>query len=360
MESWKDYLSFSVESKINFANQMNHQQLMFRCLHLAQFGQGMVAPNPMVGSLLLYGDKIIGEGWHRAFGEAHAEVNAINDVTEPFLLAASTLYVNLEPCSHHGKTPPCTDFIISKGIKKVVIGMIDPFAAVNGNGVRLLREAGIDVTVNVLEAECRELNKRFITYQTEKRPYIILKWAQSADGYIGRSGKRVHISNPLSRVLTHQLRSTSSAILVGTNTVLADDPQLNVRHWFGKNPLRVSIDKEKRIPARAKILDGSQETLLFTFEENALLPNVEYEKLDPSNSIPEQIIKSLYKRNIRCVLIEGGTFTIESFLSIGMWDEAFVFHSPQLLLNGVKAPELNLFSFKEEQIGDNRLQIFKR
>lgn len=359
MERCKDNFPCNVESKINFVDIMNHELLMQRCLHLAKLGQGNVAPNPMVGALLLHDDKIIGEGWHRLYGQAHAEVNAINEVKDNSLLTDCTLYVNLEPCSHYGKTPPCTDYIISNGIKKVVLGMIDPFAAVNGMGVQLLRNAGIDVTVKVLENECKELNKRFITFHSKKRPYIILKWAQSADGIIGRNHERIIISNKLSNILTHQWRSEEQAIMIGTNTVITDNPQLNVRHWFGNNPLRISIDKGKKFSSGIKLLDGLQPTLLFTYGESARFHNVEYEQIKEGDALPEKIISSLYKRNIQSLLVEGGKHTIESFIAAGLWDEARVFQAPQKMITGVKAPEHQFALYTEETIGDNKLFIYK-
>ena len=226
---------------------MNDESLMRRCIQLARLGHGFVAPNPMVGAVLLYGGKIIGEGWHREFGQHHAEINALHEIKDKEILSSSILYVNLEPCSHQGKTPPCADEIIRQGIKKVVIGMTDPNPEVNGKGIQKLKNAGVEVVVNVELKECQLLNKRFITYYEKQRPYLILKWAQSADGYIGRKNEQIQISNDLSGILTHQWRSQESAIMVGTNTIRTDNPQLNIRHWFGKKPLRITIDKRKDI-----------------------------------------------------------------------------------------------------------------
>ena len=334
---------------------MDDESLMRRCLQLAQLGQGFVAPNPMVGSVVFHDGKIIGEGWHREFGMPHAEVNALQEIKDKEILSSSILYVNLEPCSHHGKTPPCADEIIRQGIKKVVIGMKDPNPEVNGKGIQKLKDAGIEVVVNVLQKECLQLNKRFITYHENKRPYLILKWAQSIDGYIGRENERIQISNELSTIITHRWRSEESAIMVGTKTIQTDNPHLSVRNWFGKQPLRITIDKQKSLPRSSPIFDGSQSALIYTYLESEKNQLLEYEKLNPNEDVLKQIMQSLYQRKIQSVLIEGGAVLFRGLIAASLWDEARIFYSPILLKSGIKAPEPSYSSFTEELIGDNRL-----
>ena len=334
---------------------MDDESLMSRCLQLAQLGQGFVAPNPMVGSVVFHDGKIIGEGWHREFGMPHAEVNALKEIKDKEILSSSILYVNLEPCSHHGKTPPCADEIIRQGIKKVVIGMKDPNPEVNGKGIQKLKDAGIEVVVNVLQKECLQLNKRFITFHENKRPYLILKWAQSIDGYIGRENERIQISNELSTIITHRWRSEESAIMVGTKTIQTDNPHLSVRNWFGKQPLRITIDKQKSLTRSSPIFDGSQSALIYTYLESEKNPLLEYEKLNPNEDVLKQIMQSLYQRKIQSVLIEGGAVLFRGLIAASLWDEARIFYSPILLKSGIKAPETSYSSFTEELIGDNRL-----
>ena len=334
---------------------MNDESLMRRCIQLARLGQGFVAPNPMVGSVIFHDGKIIGEGWHREFGMPHAEVNALQEIKDKEILSSSILYVNLEPCSHHGKTPPCADEIIRQGIKKVVIGMKDPNPEVNGKGIQKLKDAGIEVVVNVLQKECLQLNKRFITYHENKRPYLILKWAQSIDGYIGRENERIQISNELSTIITHRWRSEESAIMVGTKTIQTDNPHLSVRNWFGKQPLRITIDKQKSLPRSSHIFDGSQSALIYTYLESEKNQLLEYEKLNPNEDVLKQIMQSLYQRKIQSVLIEGGAVLFRGLIAASLWDEARIFYSPILLKSGIKAPEPSYSSFTEELIGDNRL-----
>lgn len=348
-----------MQSKSNFAILMN-EQMILRCIQLAELGQGYVAPNPMVGALIVHENKIIAEGWHHAFGQAHAEVDAINKVNDQTLLKASTLFVNLEPCCHQGKTPACTDFIINMGIPKVVIGMIDPFSEVNGKGILQLNEAGIETVVNVCEKQSRYLNRRFITFHTKKRPYIILKWAQSADGFIGRKNETITISNHLTKVLTHQWRSAEAAVMVGAQTIITDNPQLNVRNWFGKNPLRITIDKKSNIPAVSNIFDSSQPTLVFADNEQEKYPGIEFEKIDHSQKILLQVVESLFNRNIQSVLVEGGANLLNDFIAADLFDEIRIFKSPMLLGHGIAAPKTPLEIFEEETITDNRLLTYKR
>ena len=339
---------------------MNDESLMRRCIQLARLGHGFVAPNPMVGAVLLYGGKIIGEGWHREFGQHHAEINALHEIKDKEILSSSILYVNLEPCSHQGKTPPCADEIIRQGIKKVVIGMTDPNPEVNGKGIQKLKNAGVEVVVNVELKECQLLNKRFITYYEKQRPYLILKWAQSADGYIGRKNEQIQISNDLSGILTHQWRSQESAIMVGTNTIRTDNPQLNIRHWFGKKPLRITIDKRKYISRDLHILDDKQSTLIYTYLESEKNQKLEYEKLNTEENVLKQIMQSIYQRQVQSVLIEGGAYLLNEFLTASLWDEVRIFNSPMILNSGIKAPVPSFSSFSEEFLGDNRLVCYLR
>ena len=319
---------------------------MQRCLQLAQNGVGYVAPNPMVGAVIVHNDIIIGEGFHRRYGDAHAEPNAINSVKDKSLLPESTLYVNLEPCSHYGKTPPCADFIIENKLAKVVIGTLDPNPKVSGRGVELLRKAGIEVVVGVLEKDCRELNKRFFIFQEQKRPYVLLKWAQTKDGFIDkkrtdRTEEPLLISNAVTMQLTHKMRAENQAILVGANTVLLDNPSLTVRNWSGKSPVRVAIDRLGRIPSDFNLFDGSIPTLVFSekFRENE--HNLEFIKITFDEHVLKNILKILFEQNINSVMVEGGATILNSFIEAGLWDEANIEISPVRIGDGVKAPALN-------------------
>lgn len=343
------------------------EKYMARCLQLARCGRAGAAPNPMVGAVIVADGRIIGEGYHIRCGEAHAEVNAINSVQpwdEP-LLAQASIYVSLEPCSHYGKTPPCADLIIARGIPRVVVGCIDPFSEVAGRGIRKLREAGIDVTVGVLEQECLALNHRFITCHTEKRPYVILKWAQSADGFIDRlrtspDEAPVTFSTRHTAMLVHRQRADVQAIMVGRRTALLDNPSLTVRHWPGKSPLRIVIDRELSLPKTLRLFDGSQPTLVITGCADApSLPNVEYVALDFSKDILPQLLAELYGRRIQSLLVEGGTTLLQSFIDANLWDEAHVETAPLTLAEGVKAPTLPAsLSKKTLQMDSNRKEIY--
>ena len=319
---------------------------MHRCIQLAQNGKGFVAPNPMVGAVVVHNDTIIGEGFHRQYGDAHAEVNAIDSVKDPSLLKQSTLYVNLEPCSHYGKTPPCSQLIIDKKIPKVVIGCVDPFSEVSGRGIRMLQNAGVDVKVNVLKEECEQLNIRFFTFVQKKRPYIILKWAQSADGFIdkkrnpGDGKKPACLSDDFTQIATHKMRAEESAILVGFNTALLDNPALTTRLWNGKNPLRIAIDKDLNIPENFNLLDGSTPTLIYTNKEKGSEKNIIYPKIEFDKDILPQITADLYKRNIQSLIVEGGSILLNNFIQSGLWDEARMETAFILLDSGVPAPEL--------------------
>lgn len=314
----------------------NDIKFMRRCLQLARCGEAGAPPNPMVGAVIVCDGRIIGEGYHRRCGGPHAEVNAINSVKGKDLLSRSTIYVSLEPCAHYGKTPPCADLIIETGIRRVVIGCTDPFAKVNGLGIKKLREAGCEVQVGVLEQECRELNRRFFTFHEKHRPWIILKWAQSNDGFIGKD-ERVILSNVPTQTLVHRLRARSGAILVGTNTALMDNPTLTTRLWPGPNPLRLTIDRNGILPSTLHLKDNSTPTVIYSHE-----------------SI-EEILADLYARGIQSLLVEGGAKLLQSFIDKGLWDEARIETAPLCLGQGTKAPTLKDEQLKSKQNIDGHI-----
>lgn len=341
---------------------------MLRCIELARQGAGHVSPNPMVGCVIVHDGQIIGEGWHQQFGGPHAEVSAIHSVKSKELLKDSVLYVNLEPCSHHGKTPPCADLIISEGIRKVVIGMIDPFEKVSGQGVQKLREAGVEVITGIEEEQCRELNKRFITFVSQKRPYVILKWAQTSDGFIAPLRDKLtheefeakrHITGFIIQKLVHQWRSEEDAILVGTNTIRTDNPALNVRAWQGRSPLRITMDKDLSLPSTQKIFDGTQRTLIFTDREKTNSDNLIFDRIDFSQPVVQQILERLYALQIQSLIVEGGLFTLNAFIQDGLWDEAQVFVTPAIMTDGVKAPDITGDIVRQTTIDGSRLTIYK-
>lgn len=324
---------------------MNHQLFMRRCLDLALNGSGMVAPNPMVGALLVYEGQTVGEGWHMKFGAPHAEVNAVNSISDPSILPECTLYVSLEPCSHFGKTPPCSDLIISSGIKKVVVCNQDPNPLVSGRGISRLRKAGVEVTTGVLEAEGRELNRRFFLFHERKRPYIILKWAQSADGFLAphpRKGKHgiTWLSNPLSRSLTHVWRAEEASILVGSNTVINDNPRLNVRGLEGKDPVRIIFDPDLKCDTGKKVFGKGSRVMVFNHTKSETVKNVSYFAVPKGKRFLRTVMQSLYDNGIQSVLVEGGALTLNSFIRENLWDEARVFRTPISLKSGIQAPEL--------------------
>ena len=317
---------------------------MSRCIQLAKNGKVNTAPNPMVGAVIINNDKIIGEGYHVKYGESHAEVNAIHSVKESELLKNSTLYVSLEPCSHYGKTPPCTDLIIEKGIPKIVIGCVDPFNKVSGKGIQKLRDAGRDVKVGILEKECLELNKNFILANTLNRPYIILKWAQSADGFIDKErngGRPILFSSPFTQMLVHKKRSEVDAVLVGTRTAFLDNPSLTVRLWYGKNPIRIVLDKDLNLPSNLYFFDNSVKTFVFTEKEKENSLNIKYITLNFDPDLPQKILKTLQSLQIQSLIIEGGKTTIQKFIDLNLWDEAYIEKSKIILGSGVKSPVLN-------------------
>ena len=326
---------------------IDEEKYMYRCLQLAAFGAGYVAPNPMVGAILVHNGKIIAEGFHRRYGESHAEPNAIYAVKDEKLLRESTLYVNLEPCSHFGKTPPCADLIVSKGIPKVVIGTLDPNPKVSGRGVEILRNAGIEVTVGLLEEACNELNKRFFIWQKEKRPYVLIKWAQTRDGFIDElradvSTPPLQISNNITKQLTHKIRSDYQSIMVSTNTVVLDNPSLTVRRWAGKNPVRLILDRTGRIPANYHIFDDAVKTIIFTENPKVNTEKTEFVNITFDQNFLKNLLKLIAERNIHSVLVEGGSQLLNSFIASGLWDEANVEISNQIIAAGVQAPKLDV------------------
>lgn len=325
-----------------------HELFIKRCLDLAKRGIGYVSPNPMVGCVIVCDNKIIGEGWHKKFGEAHAEVNAINSVKNTSLLEKSTLYVNLEPCSHFGKTPPCTDLIIKKRIPNVVIGCLDVNPVVSGKGISKLRENGINVIINILEKECIELNKRFFTFYKKKRPYIILKWAETKDGFIDKEriirniceAKPTPITDIFSQQLSHKLRTEQDAILVGKNTVLKDNPELTARLYYGKNPIRILIDKNLEISSEYKILNPKSTTIVFNSKKDETNRNIIFKSINFNNSLELQILNYLYENNILSLIIEGGRYTLQSFIDRKLYDDIIIFKSEKIFHNGILSPKI--------------------
>ena len=319
---------------------------MQKCLDLAKKGLGNVAPNPMVGAVIVHDNKIIGQGFHEKFGEAHAEVNAVNSVKDTSLLKESTIYVSLEPCAHFGKTPPCCDLIIKNEFKRVVVGTQDPFESVDGNGIERIKNNGIDITVGVLEGECKELNKAFFAAHTKKRPYVTLKWAQTKSGKIdaGKCDQEVAwISGPEAKRFVHQLRVENQAILVGYNTVVNDDPELTVREVEGKNPIRIVLDRENSLDSNLKVFNKASQTIV----------------LNESN--PADILEKLYEDHIISVLIEGGKKTLQSFIDAGLWDEAYIIEGAVEYEEGTPAPNLTGATLEESfQLGDDQINNYKK
>ncbi len=325
---------------------------------MAEKGFGQVSPNPMVGCLIVHNGEIIGSGYHKEYGGPHAEVNAINNVKDSSLLKESTAYVSLEPCSHFGKTPPCADLLIKAGIKKVVIGSLDPNPLVAGQGMEKLIQAGIKVEYSVLENECKKLNKRFFTFINKKRPFIILKWAESADGYIGSEDTK-QISGLAAQKRLHKWRSEEDAFLVGTNTLLLDNPQLNTRLWKGKNPIRVAIDFElKSENKHLKFYDQSQRSIILNGVKNESSNGIEFIKI--SDTKIETIVNALYQCKISSVVIEGGSQLLNSFIEANIYDEIRILKSKKLMLiNGIKAPKIDFIASSTEDLIDDYLNIYE-
>ena len=328
-----------------------HEIHIKRCLKIAKNGLGSTRPNPMVGAIIVCDDKVIGEGFTSPYGQSHAEVNAINAVKNKALLKKSTLYVTLEPCSHHGKTPPCSDLIISHNIPKVVIGCIDDNPQVVGKGIAKLKASGCEVIVGVLENECKIHHKRFFTFHNKKRPYIILKWAETKDGFIAPKTKDkqkpIWITNRYSRQLVHKWRSKEQVILVGTNTVIEDNPSLTVRDWTGDNPTRIVIDKSLKLNSELKLFDNAAKTISISNKE-----------IDFKKNISKQICDLLFKENINSIIIEGGSKTLQTFINEGLWDEARVFVGLTEFKEGVKAPQFKGKLASEQSILDDSLKVY--
>lgn len=336
------------------------QDLLFmrRAMELASLGQGQVRPNPMVGCVIVHEGMIIGEGYHRQYGREHAEVNAIASVADSSLLPASTLYVTLEPCAHHGKTPPCADLIVQHQVKRVVVGAVDSNPLVGGKGIKRLEDAGIQVDRGLLEQEIRYQNRRFFTQMEKGRPYILLKWAQTRDGFIARSNyDSKWISNPLSRQLVHRWRAEERAILVGTNTAQYDNPQLNVRDWTGKNPIRLVIDKQLRLPSSLLLFDDSQPTLIYNLKEDKTSGQTQWVRMDPDFGIKD-ILEDLQQRNIQSLMVEGGAALLRDFISQGLWDEARVFTGTNRFGLGIPAPLLTGFPVEQLLLDQDLLQTY--
>ena len=329
------------------------EKYMRRALQLARQGGGHTSPNPMVGAVVVHNGMIIGEGFHRCCGQGHAEVNAIASVRDHSLLPESTIYVTLEPCSHYGKTPPCAKLLIDKGVKRVVVGMLDPFEKVSGRGVAMLREASIEVAVGVLEKECRELNRRFFTAHTTGLPWVQLKWAQSTDGYLANEDGTVRFSTPLTLDLMHRERSLADAIVVGAGTVKIDNPSLTTRHWSGNSPLRVVLDRNLSIPNDCKLLNDGGKTLIYNEKKDGADGNVEWAKLDTTE--PESWLSDLYRRGITSVMVEGGANVLQQLLNAGIWNEIRIETAPMTLGGGIKAPAFNTLGAIGQDIDGNTI-----
>jgi diaminohydroxyphosphoribosylaminopyrimidine deaminase/5-amino-6-(5-phosphoribosylamino)uracil reductase len=356
---------------LTFEKMNTDEQFMSRCIELATRGSGYVAPNPLVGAVLVHESRIIGEGWHERYGQAHAEVNCVNNAIAAgngSFLASSTLFVNLEPCSHTGKTPPCTDLILRHQIPKVVIGIRDPFDKVNGRGIARLQDSGVNTTCGVLEKECEEVNRRFITFQKKQRPYIILKWAQNARGIIGSGNSRLLISNEFSNRQVHAWRSGEAAILVGPNTARSDNPALTNRYWPGPSPVRVLLDPHLVVEEHLRLFDGVSPLVVLNDQRHSItstdpgeLWGINYCRTG-DNSVPA-ICKALYDLNLQSVLVEGGAKLLQSFIDAGIWDEARVISSPgngEIDNEPVMAPALaNSSLVTESRLGSDRLRIYE-
>ena len=342
---------------------MVDEKYMRRALQLARLGAGHTSPNPMVGAVIVApGGTIIGEGWHRKCGEAHAEVNAVASVADPALLRDSTIYVTLEPCSHYGKTPPCARMLIERGIPRVVVGCLDPFVKVAGRGVAMLREAGIEVTVGVLEQECRELNRRFMTAHTAGRPWVQLKWAQTADGYIALppdAGENpLHMSTPVTMRLMHRQRALCDAIVVGAATARIDNPSLTTREWPGRSPLRVVLSSNLSIPDNLNLLTDGMPTIVYNGVKDEERGMVQYVKMDTTN--PQSWLQDLYRRGVTSVMVEGGTQVLQGLIAAGAWDEARIETSPRRVGQGVAAPVINGHQSSQYLIDGNTITFLTR
>ena len=333
---------------------------MRRCLELASKGLENVSPNPMVGSVIVYENTIIGEGYHKEYGREHAEVNAIASVKDKSLLKDSTLYVNLEPCAHFGKTPPCSNLIIEHKIPKVVIGCVDTFSDVNGKGIIKMEKAGIEVNVGILEKESQELNKRFFTFHEKKRPYLILKWAESKDGFIAPKDQTTPLwmTSYESKKLVHQFRSEEDAILVGRVTAEKDNPSLTVRELDGENPVRIVIDKDMKLSIKLNLFNNEAKTIIFNTQKTKIIDSNYYVKIEHKNLI-NNVLNELYKQNIQSLIIEGGTKTLQSFIDENLWDEARIFTANKMLVEGVKSPNIEGEIIYETILNEDQFEIIK-
>ena len=341
-----------------------HEKYLKRCIQLAKNGLGTTYPNPLVGSVIVFENQIIGEGWHQKAGEPHAEVNAINSVQDKSLLSKSTIYVSLEPCSHFGRTPPCSDLIIENKIPNVVIGTVDPNEKVAGKGIQKLILAGHNVTIGVLEEKCLELNKRFFTFQQKRRPYIILKWAETIDGFIAPKDKNeqkpVWITNQYSRQLVHKWRTEEQAILVGTQTVLDDNPNLNVRDWEGNSPIKIILDRQNRVPEETSVFNSTEKTIVLSESKRTFKnENCHSEILNFDRNLAQEICNILFQNNIQSIIIEGGARTLQTFIDANLWDEARVFKGKTTFKEGTKAPVFSGKLIKKENILEDQLLIFR-
>lgn len=331
---------------------------MKRALELAALGKGSVSPNPLVGCVIVHDHVIIGEGWHQRYGDAHAEVQAVRDVTDKTLLPESTVYVNLEPCSHTGKTPPCADMLVRERVKKVVIANKDTNPLVDGGGIKKLNAAGIEVVTGVLEAEARALNRRFFSFIEKKRPYIILKWAQTSDGFIARENyDSKWISNEYARQLVHKWRTEEDAVLVGTNTARYDNPQLNVRDWSGRNPARIVIDKSLMLDHGLHLFDGRQRTLCYNLMKQQERDNLQFVRLEEAPFL-HQLLHDLYDKRIQSVIVEGGARTLHEFIQAGLWDEARIFTAPGKFERGIPAPSITGNLISTESVMGDMLNVY--
>lgn len=343
-----------LDGRTKYFRGVEHEAFMQRCLDLAARGAGNVAPNPMVGAVVVHNGEIVGEGWHEEYGGPHAEVNAIASVQDRAILPECTLYVSLEPCAHTGKTGPCTTLILENKIPKVVIGMQDPFPEVNGKGMENLRAKGVEVSCGILEKECAELNRRFITFHKKKRPYIILKWAVSADNFMGHENERVQLSGPDAQVLLHKWRAEEMGILVGVNTAITDQPQLNVRAWQGRDPQPIILDGNLR--ADPKKFNAP---FIFNYEKSSVENGTRFLRVAAENNILE-ILQHLFLNNIQSILVEGGADVIQQFIEANAWDEIRVIHSRALKLGqGITAPLIDMTPVEMIELEIDRVKCYQ-
>jgi diaminohydroxyphosphoribosylaminopyrimidine deaminase/5-amino-6-(5-phosphoribosylamino)uracil reductase len=345
---------------------MSDEFYIKRCLELAELGMGKVSPNPMVGCVIVVDDKIVGEGYHQQYGQAHAEPNAIKSVFDHYpenaaeLLKRATVYVNLEPCAHFGKTPPCADLLVKHQVNRVVIGNTDPFSAVDGKGIEKLKNAGILVTTGVLEEECSFFNRRFFTRVKKQRPYVILKWAQTANGYFAANdGHQKWISGPLAKRLAHKWRTEEDATLIGKQTAIIDNPQLTAREWAGKNPVRLVIDKNLEIPSSNHLFNKEAKTIIFNEVKTDVLDHVHYIQMeDMQYYLPQKIMFQLYLMDVQSVIIEGGAQILKQFLEAKLWDECRIFTSANSWAEGIAAPTINGILQEQIELGSDKLSIY--